>query len=159
MNCLLCNKETTNPKFCCKSHAATYNNKIYHKRSPIKRYCSCGKSFYPTNNSSRRLCNDCQQYRNTSTKYKNMTIKEYNDKSSVKHKHPSWKNSHIRSFNRQWNKDLHKVCEHCGYDKHVELCHIKPVSSFPETAMVSEVNDLTNLIALCPNCHWEFDHP
>jgi predicted HNH restriction endonuclease len=25
--------------------------------------------------------------------------------------------------------------------------------------MISEINKPENLIILCPNCHWEFDHP
>lgn len=50
-----------------------------------------------------------------------------------------------------------KSCINCGYSKHIEVCHKKPISSFNETSMVSEVNHIDNLIPLCPNCHWEFD--
>jgi hypothetical protein len=50
------------------------------------------------------------------------------------------------------------VCKNCGYDRHVEICHIRPINSFPEDTPVAVVNDLSNLVALCPNCHWEFDH-
>jgi len=35
MNCLNCNTQTNNPKFCSRSCAATYNNKIHPKRQPI----------------------------------------------------------------------------------------------------------------------------
>ena len=49
-------------------------------------------------------------------------------------------------------------CEECGYDKHVEIAHIKSISSFQEDAMVSEINSFDNLKILCPNCHWELDH-
>lgn len=49
-------------------------------------------------------------------------------------------------------------CAVCGYTHHVQICHIIPVSKFPKTATVREVNDSSNLIALCPNHHWEFDH-
>ena len=52
-----------------------------------------------------------------------------------------------------------KSCENCGYSKHVEIAHIKPVSSFPLSARISEANSRENIKALCPNCHWEFDHP
>jgi hypothetical protein len=51
-----------------------------------------------------------------------------------------------------------KLCAHCGYDKHYEVCHIKPVASFLETDLMSDINSLDNLIALCPNHHWEFDN-
>jgi hypothetical protein len=51
-----------------------------------------------------------------------------------------------------------KVCKICGYSNHAEISHIKSVSSFPDTALISEINDINNLIALCPNHHWEFDN-
>ena len=49
-------------------------------------------------------------------------------------------------------------CEKCGYDKHFEICHKKAISSFPDDALISVVNDLNNLVSLCPNCHWELDN-
>ena len=55
--------------------------------------------------------------------------------------------------------DVPRICAHCGYDKHVEIAHVKPVSSFPQTALLLEINSRSNLLHLCPNCHWEFDHP
>ena len=50
-------------------------------------------------------------------------------------------------------------CQKCGYDKHVEVCHKKQVCEFPPDATVGEVNHPDNLILLCPNCHYELDHP
>ena len=49
-------------------------------------------------------------------------------------------------------------CVVCGYDKHIEIAHIKAVSEFSESSKLSEINDPNNLIALCPNHHWEYDH-
>lgn len=51
-----------------------------------------------------------------------------------------------------------KECAICGYDIHVEICHIKSVSSFNSSAKLSEINDINNLIYLCPNHHYEFDN-
>lgn len=51
-----------------------------------------------------------------------------------------------------------KSCHVCGYTTHIEVAHIRPVSAFPDEAMVGEINDLSNLVALCPNHHWEFDN-
>lgn len=51
-----------------------------------------------------------------------------------------------------------QICARCGYDKHVECCHIQGVATFEATATISEINALTNLAWLCRNCHWEFDH-
>lgn len=51
-----------------------------------------------------------------------------------------------------------KVCAICGYDKHVEIAHIKAVSDFDDSATIAEINSIDNLIALCPNHHWEYDN-
>lgn len=51
-----------------------------------------------------------------------------------------------------------KSCQKCGYDKHVEVCHIKPIASYDIKTPIDIINDPANLIVLCPNCHWEFDH-
>lgn len=50
------------------------------------------------------------------------------------------------------------ACAMCGYDKHFEICHIKSIADFSETALLSEINNIGNLIPLCPNHHWELDH-
>lgn len=49
-------------------------------------------------------------------------------------------------------------CLLCGYDKHYEVCHIKDLTNHVENETIFEVNHKTNLIHLCPNCHWEFDN-
>jgi predicted restriction endonuclease len=51
-----------------------------------------------------------------------------------------------------------KRCAVCGYDKHVEICHIKGIQDFDENDTISAVNNMNNLIALCANCHWELDN-
>lgn len=71
----------------------------------------------------------------------------------------SGKYTYIRYYARKkavelgWNK-----CSKCGYDKHYEVCHIKGIKDFPLTATIGEVNHPSNLIPLCPNCHWEMDN-
>lgn len=56
------------------------------------------------------------------------------------------------------NSGKPKYCINCGYSKFFEVCHIRPVKDFPDTATMAEVHALDNLIALCCNCHWEHDH-
>ena len=51
-----------------------------------------------------------------------------------------------------------KCCIICGYDKHYEVCHINPVSLFNDDDLISDINHIDNLMALCPNHHWEFDN-
>ena len=57
-----------------------------------------------------------------------------------------------------FNNNKSPKCHICGYDKHVEVAHIKAVSEFDDTATVNEINSVNNLIGLCPNHHWEYDH-
>lgn len=49
-------------------------------------------------------------------------------------------------------------CYICGYDKHVEVAHLKSVSSFTDDIKIKEINSIDNLIGLCPNHHWEYDN-
>lgn len=149
-----CNSEFSqtrkSQKFCCPSCQNAQNQRKY--SSAKRRSCiDCGK---PVKYLSQR-CNSCARHlRDCVTK--KTTLKEYHEKLSVKNKHPSWKNSHIRALARHWHKkSLPNSCGVCGYNKHVELAHIKAISDFPETATIGEVNDIKNLIQLCPNCHWE----
>lgn len=63
-------------------------------------------------------------------------------------------NSRIREIARGLFEST-GVCSKCGYSKHTELHHIKPINSFPPSTLVSVVNNPNNLQELCPNCHWE----
>ena len=51
-----------------------------------------------------------------------------------------------------------QACAVCGYNVHYEVCHIKPINEFLPADFVADVNRLGNLVALCPNHHWEYDH-
>lgn len=57
-----------------------------------------------------------------------------------------------------WKNKKDKKCDICGYDKHIEVCHIKAVSEFNDKILISEINNIDNLVGLCPNHHWEFDN-
>jgi hypothetical protein len=48
-------------------------------------------------------------------------------------------------------------CSRCNYQHHAEVCHLRAVSDFPGTSTLNEINAPENLVALCPNCHWEYD--
>lgn len=75
----------------------------------------------------------------------------------------------VVQLNRRWNKSLvlpqttetgttAPRCQSCSYDKHVELAHLKAVASFEPTATLKDINSPDNVLVLCRNCHWEFDH-
>lgn len=46
----------------------------------------------------------------------------------------------------------------CSYSNHIEIAHIRSVSSFSGETLISEINAPDNLVGLCPNHHWDFDH-
>lgn len=171
MECLKCHQETANTKFCSRTCAASYNNTLYPKRKPKVKNCNiCGKEF---SIAGRRRCQECRdagklrisqsfhgqkrtQY--NPDFYKLLTIADYKNRPSNVSKHPLWAHNNIRNFCRSWNKHMQSMpCKRCNYALHVELAHIRPISDFPETATLGEVNAPDNVVPLCPNCHWEFD--
>lgn len=68
--------------------------------------------------------------------------------------------SAIRKLAEAAYKNSNKPCECyiCKYNKHIEIAHIKAVSEFDNSATIAEINSIDNLVALCPNHHWEYDH-
>lgn len=91
--------------------------------------------------------------------FEKRTLGEYRLMPSVIGKHPSWLHSHVRNFARTWNKILRDMpCQKCGYDFHVEMAHIKPISSFTADITLGEINSPNNILVLCRNHHWEFDN-
>jgi len=63
---------------------------------------------------------------------------------------------HAKRVMREELKDA--KCARCGYSKHIEICHLKPIKDFSEDTLLITVNDKSNLVLLCPNCHWELDN-
>lgn len=156
MKCKKCQQETSNKSFCSRSCANSYNNVISPKRKIGKYKC---KSCNTPIKSGYTYCSKCWDNTSSFEKFSKMTLRDYQSLLSVKGKHPSWKNSHVRNFNRSWNKYLLKQpCENCGYNKHVELCHITPLKDTPLNTTLEQVNHKNNIKVLCRNCHWEFDN-
>ena len=56
------------------------------------------------------------------------------------------------------NSGKKQACAACDYALHFDVSHIKSVSSFSDDATIGEINAISNLVALCPNHHWEFDN-
>jgi len=141
-------------RFCNRSCAAKFNNNIENrgqrKYKPRKKYycIHCGEETI----NHRKTCDDC-----------NPNIIDWSQitKKSFREKFPGASNFHgrIRDLSRRVYKNSQKPkkCYNCGYNKVYQVCHIKPVSKFDENTSVTVINDIENLIALCPNCHWEFD--
>jgi 5-methylcytosine-specific restriction endonuclease McrA len=153
--CNHCGKETSNLKFCSRSCSAISTNKSYPKRK-IERRCILCES--PVKSYRHNRC-EFHWAEWKSRLYINMTIGDCRSRSCLNGKPASWKNVFIRNSARRMLKDLLKLpCEACGYSKHVEICHIRPISDFQDHELVSAANSRGNVRILCPNCHWEFDN-
>lgn len=111
----------------------------------------CGKNC----DKRKSICLECSSEKRRQKMLK--TEQTIGEKTYDKHKYAKY--SYVRYHAREVMKEAGiNKCQKCGYDKHIECCHIKAVSSFPPETKISEINSLDNLIGLCPNCHWEFDN-
>ena len=141
--CKHCGEQTENPSFCSRSCAAKENNKTP-KRKARQRFCKCCGAAVP---STRTKCDECLLP-------KDITLEQ----ATYTRHHKSSAFALVRSRARASVKHREQVCESCGYKKHVEVCHITPISSYPSETLLSVINSADNLLLLCPNCHWEYDH-
>lgn len=155
-------------KFCNRSCAATYNGNKFPKRKSCPEFSckDCGipsslrknprggyfkKSYCPQCLGIRRLaklsCNDNFERLSKGELYKRR--KNWQSANSALRKHS--RKVYLISCQQ-------KICKFCGYDKHVEICHIKQIKDYSDDVLISVINSLDNLMALCPNCHWEYDN-
>jgi len=155
--CKLCGNNTHNLVFCSKKCAASFNNKTKPKRAKKKIITcqDCGVAYFMQDR-RRSRCESC--YETWSVRWDNVTLGQLTEKCKSKGNHSSWKYSEARGHCRRLNKHRPQVCQVCDYSKHVEMCHIKPLASFPPSAKLADVNDPSNIYILCPNHHWELDN-
>jgi hypothetical protein len=147
VGCLNCGADTLNPKFCSKSCAAQYNNKQFPKREKQKLFCeNCGAEAPPR----RRFCDKCTPKNGADWNARTLSFVR-----SMLDYH-----ARIRQLARKAysSSGRPRQCINCGHTKHLEICHVKPIQDFPDDTPISTINSLDNLVALCPNCHWEFDN-
>ena len=140
----------------CSSRCAAIITSPQHPRQPSKRVCvKCGEGYVMnSSHKSKKCCPTCKRRRD-----RDNTVSEATETLANQGKHPSWLNSTIRGRARYKHEDLlEQPCPACGYLKHVELCHIKTINSFPKDTLVSVINARENVLPLCRNCHWELDH-
>ena len=98
----------------------------------------------------------CQKCKNKQgfDNYETLTL---GDKTYSKHKYAKY--AYIRFYARKIAIELgFNKCCNCGYDKHFEIAHKKPISSYPPETLIKDINSPDNLLPLCPNCHYEYDN-
>ena len=145
--CLVCGKDTNNPRFCSRSCAAKRNNVLAPKRRMQGTCAVCGDAI-PHRNKY------CHAHRPKPLD-RDLPIGAIADGSD----HPACRHARLRQDARRvYYASMPVKCVRCGYDKHVEICHRKALATFPLDTPISVVNSLDNLVGLCPNCHWELDN-
>ncbi len=154
--------EVRKKSFCTRSCSGSYNNS-HRTREPWKstmteRECSvCKKVFklYRTtsgNFTRRKKCLLCTKNNSINSKTKSELFKNSLNWQSAR----SAIAKNARDVYGKEHKEL--KCKVCGYDKTIDVAHIKAVSEFRDSAKISTINNIKNLIGLCPNHHWEYDH-
>ena len=179
--CLNCNKvievfdnqkvsEVKKKEFCNHSCSANYNNKK--KGFGVLNYISKGNceicgieiEFKRMKNGSyhkRKYCKKCLQEiraknRGANTYIVNLTKSQVFGRYSKYYIGRSMIRKHAKMVFDRGSKE--KKCFICGYDKHVDIAHIKNVSDFEGSTLMSVINNIDNLVGLCPNHHWEYDN-
>lgn len=153
MKCLQCHSSTSNPKFCNKSCAASFNNRksIKRARSKVCHYDECDELIL----SSRKYCKDHR----TNTNGSRVPIGKMTKGELIRMYGYSGAQSRIRRHSRDvfHTLNLPLKCFVCEYPTFVEIAHLRPVSDFGESTIVEAINDTKNLVPLCPNHHKEYD--
>lgn len=157
--CKNCDKPTRNKRFCSHSCAASATNVgvCRYSRKNIK-ICSCGKQVNRLAKGDKcRDCRDKQRVEEFGKKLLSECTSTY-----ARHRYQSVRHHahRVARINGMEKKCTALTCDGtiCGYIKHVELCHRKSIANFLPNSTLSEINDLANIIYLCPTHHWELDN-
>jgi hypothetical protein len=158
--CLNCNKkiplrieeapaETKKKKFCSHKCAAIFNNKKRGFKSG-RRVCPMCKKLKSYES---KYCQSCTLIINWD-KIKNKPIKNFFIKGTSRAKYNA-----IRKWARKLmdRSKIEKKCRLCSYSETVQVAHLKKISTYSEDTPIGIVNDLSNLIYLCPNEHILYD--
>lgn len=167
-NCIECDSPTGNKKFCSPSCSATYNNRLRRgeKRAPNQTRERGKKTYYCKNcdcilrvgyskTEASIYCDKCRYNTSVNKNYVDWSLVT---KSEFRSRFSNVHQFHARMRSLARSKKQITPCVVCGYDKHVDVCHIKPVAKFDDSSSIAQINDASNLVCLCPNHHWEFDN-
>lgn len=144
--------------FCSLSCNAVYHNTGKVKKHLEKKVCiKCNNVFTATRDetgyfSKSKRCPTCMDSSIMDTRTKKQIFEICSSWQSAR----SAIRKHASKIYARNNRP--KCCAVCGYQKHYDISHLTSVSDFSEDSLITEINDINNLIALCPTHHWEYDH-
>lgn len=151
--------EIRSKKFCNNSCAANFNNRKRrgNHQPQVSVRKQAGRSCLACQNLTRHkssVCHNCRP--------KNLIlVPDKTTKGELRHRSPTYQTARSRirmgAINCYARSDQPLICI-CGYDKYIEICHKIAVADFDQDTPLYVINAIDNLIALCPNCHWEFDN-
>jgi len=148
-----------NPKY-CKECGKVIVVKEHEMCSEVRKkiYCnrSCSVTHTNRNRERKKKEKEVKEKKPIFNYLKGVTKKEFFDSKGVYYKFRAVIRKQAHYIYHLNNGE--KKCCVCGYDKHIEVCHIKSVSSFGDNDLITDINSINNLIGLCPNHHWEFDN-
>lgn len=149
--CINCKTETKNPKYCSRSCSAKVSNKVPKRKKKIAKCVDCQSIL---NENRRKYCDPCLIVRNN---FDEQTLGEVKGFGNSNHRSRiPYIRQHARKLLIESGRE--QKCQNCDYSTYVETCHVKAIADHDDSIIVKEINDLSNLIFLCRNCHWELDH-
>lgn len=149
--CQSCGALTKNPKFCSRSCSARETNKVPKRKRTTSLY-SCAKCEDPIPH-TRKYCPK-PECRPNYVDWTGVTLGE------IRRNRKYQLHSRLRQLSRRnyLRSGGPQKCTICDYSKYFEVCHILDMWAMPDQTTAAEACSLENLIALCPNHHWEYDH-
>ena len=143
--------------FCSQSCANRFNNRKRKRKYSAGLCVICGDKEVSTKRG--KYCSECKRLHGFSGRrqidYDTVTLGELRARYSRLEHHAK-----VRGIARVVYGKHHAdmSCEYCGYSLQIDVCHIRPLADFPDSATISEINHIDNLIGLDKRCHWEFDN-
>ena len=133
----------------------------------VKECKHCGEPFEVWASSRRAIfCSTkcCKDYKKS--KYGSCRLKiddvGSESKGSLKAKTINWQQWRCvitdHAQKKMSEKDDAYSCRVCGYTTYNEICHLKSVADFDDSITLDVINNIDNLVYMCRNHHWEFDH-
>jgi hypothetical protein len=141
-------------KFCNRSCAASFNNTGNRKHGEAPKLCQCGNNKVKGSNKCKKCRTEIQ-----TNESEQKTLFEISNK---KAKYSASKYNGVRDKARAKliKLGVKKRCKFCSTDEFIdvlEVAHIKGVREFSEDTKLKEVNNISNLMYVCPSHHRMFD--
>ena len=137
--------------FCNRSCSAKYNNKK-RKKAP-QNYCECGAKIQKRST----RCSSC----NYEHLKKSLSGDDSETLGEIYSRYPNDRHraSNVYALINGRARTRHRKaddCDNCNWGYNLVWHHVTPMSEFPMTATIAEINDRSNLMCLCRNCHAYF---